>query len=200
MNTSPKTFDFREAASELVDFVRSRAEGFGRGSASAPATVAQIELAVLAALGAEPQNASQILSKAKISAAGGWQPTSGEVHRALATLVGAGSAIETVDGERKVYAITEAGVAALVAAAETPADAPDSPTTEETGHTAGRFGFSSNDFKRWADCDPNFIKTAAGMAPVVSDIAQNATREQQLRATEVLAEARRKLHAILAEG
>jgi len=200
VNNSPKTFDFRETASELVDFIRSRAEGFGRGNVTAPATAAQVELAVLAALGTEPQNATQILSKAKLAAAGAWQPTSGDVHRALAALVAAGSATETVDGERKVYAITEAGVAALVAATETPADAPGEPSTEKTGHTSGRFGFSSADFKRWADCDPNFIKTAAGLAPVLSDVAQNGTREQQQRATEVLADARRKLHAILAEG
>jgi DNA-binding PadR family transcriptional regulator len=212
VNNSPKTFDFREAASELVDFVRSRAEGFGRNTAATPATASQIELAVLAALGAEGQNATQITNQLKVSAAGAWQPTAGDVHRALAALIAAGSAAETVDGDRKVYAITEAGFSALKAAAENQADATDAPEADKNGSSAGhsagqtagnwagRFNWNSSDFKRWADCDPNFIKTAAGMAPVLGDIAQNATREQQQRATEVLAEARRRLHAILAEG
>jgi len=197
---SAKTFDFRETANELVDFIRARAEGFGRTMAATPATTAQIELAVLIALGSEPQNASQILSKLTLGSAGSWQPTSGEVHRALTSLVGAGSAAETIDGDRKVYAITDAGIENLAQAAENQADAASDDATKQTGANGGRFSWIGADLKRLADCDPNFLKIAAGLAPVVSDVAQNGSREQQQLATEVLAEARRKLHAILAEG
>ena len=49
------------------------------------------------------------------------------------------------------------------------------------------------------NCDVSFLKSASKLGPVMLDVAQAGTREQQQAAASVLDEMRTKLHVILAE-
>mgnify|MGYP006172790331 CR=1 FL=1 len=52
--------------------------------------------------------------------------------------------------------------------------------------------------KNLMNCDATFLKSASKLGPVMLDVAQTATREQQQAAAAVLDEMRHKLHGILA--
>jgi hypothetical protein len=86
--------------------------------------------------------------------------------------------------DRKVFAIAEPGREALAKASE------NIPEVSDETKTVGN----------WLNFDPNFLKTAAKLAPAINDIAKTGTRAQQEKATQVLEEARRQIHLILAEG
>jgi hypothetical protein len=48
------------------------------------------------------------------------------------------------------------------------------------------------------NCDATFLKSATKLGPVLLDVAQTGTREQQQVAAAALDELRHKLHGILA--
>ena len=51
----------------------------------------------------------------------------------------------------------------------------------------------------WMSCDPKFLSSASKLPPVMLDIAQTGTKEQQARAAEILDKVRHDLHKVLAE-
>jgi DNA-binding PadR family transcriptional regulator len=103
----------------------------------------------------------------------------------LAALTEAKKVSAKTDGDRKVYSITKAGKAALK-------DAAANPVTETTSARAS--GPNIN----LLNCDATFLKSATKLGPVMLDVAQTGTREQQQAAAAVLDEMRHKLHGILA--
>ena len=144
----------------------------------------QIELAILASLAEGSKNASETVSALTLAGAGAWVPTTGKIHPALAKLTEDKKISEKTEGDRKVYSITKAGKSALKDAAENPA------TDSATGATGST--------KNLMNCDATFLKSASKLGPVMLDVAQTGTREQQQAAAAVLDEMRHKLHGILA--
>ena len=89
--------------------------------------------------------------------------------------------------DRKTYSITESGKAALDLAKE---------NLDTSAHrVASKLNMNFN----WMSCDPKFLSSASKLPPVMLDIAQTGTREQQARAAEILDKARHDLHKVLAE-
>jgi DNA-binding PadR family transcriptional regulator len=185
MSNTSKNFDLREVFGDLLNQVKERTMDFGQSRSAAQPSPDQIEIAVLATLSATPKNAADVVSALALTSAGIWVPTVGKIHPVLASLTEAKKVSAKTDGDRKVYAITKAGKAALKEAAA-------NPVTETTSARA------SGPNMNLLNCDATFLKSATKLGPVMLDVAQTGTREQQQAAAAVLDEMRHKLHGILA--
>ncbi len=185
MSNTSKNFDFREVFGDLFSQVKERAIDFGQPRTSSQPTSEQVEIAVLATLADNSKNVTEIVAALGMSSAGSWAPTAGKIHPLLATLAEAKKVTAKTEGERKVYSITKSGKAALKEAAEKPVT--ESASARPNGPS-----------KNLLNCDASFLKSASKLGPVMLDVAQTGTREQQLAAAEVLDEMRHKLHGILA--
>ena len=184
VSTSPKNFDLREIVGDLVTLVKDRAKDVGQSRGTAQPSAEQIELAILATITETPKNATEIVAALALAGAGVWAPSTGKIHPALAKLTEDKKVTAKTDGDRKVYTITKAGKSTLKDAAENPA------TDSATGATGST--------KNLMNCDATFLKSASKLGPVMLDVAQTGTREQQQAAAAVLDEMRHKLHGILA--
>lgn len=171
-------FDLREAVDSLRDAFGPAFAGhlgrmggrMGRGD---------IRAAVLVELAEEPMHGYQLIQAIETRSGGTWKPSPGSVYPTLQLLVDEGLATATQEGERKVYALTDAGTAA--AAEFTAAPHP----------SASRRGWDS---ERAA-----LPKAGAKLAQALGQVTTSGTKEQQERAVAIIDEARRKLYAILAE-
>ena len=187
MSTAGNSFDPRQAIEGLFGYVKDMAVGsMNRGFKPQP-DADLVEAAVLAALESGTKTAAQIVKAISLAAGGTWAPTDGQVNKALAKLSEADLVSAKTKSDRKTYSLTKAGEEALVAAKDKMAEAPSVSTTKN---------FANMD---WLNCDPNFLKSASKLPPVMLDIAQTATREQQHKAAEILDTARHDLHKVLAE-
>ncbi len=185
MNNKSKNFDLREIFGDLLSQVRDRAIDFGQPRSAAQPTSEMIEVAVLAALSEAPKNAAEIVSNVGLSSAGTWVPTLGKIYPALAALTEAKKVSAKTDGDRKVYTITKAGKAALKEAAANPVNESASARPSMPKMTL-------------LNCDATFLKSATKLGPVMLDVAQTGTREQQQAAAAALDDVRHQLHVILA--
>ena len=186
VSTSSKSFDLRELVGDLVTLVKDRASEAGQARGSAQPSAEQTELAILATLSDGSKNASEIVSALALASAGAWAPTTGKVHPALAKLTEEKKVLAKTEGDRKVYTITKTGKSAVKYGAAQPA--PEVGATRPAGSTRSSI-----------TCDTSFLKSASKLGPVMLDVAQTGTREQQQAAAAVLDEMRNKLHVILAE-
>lgn len=186
MSTSSKTFDLRELVGDLVTLVKDRAADVGQARGSAQPSSEQIELAILATLADGSKNAGEIVSALALAGAGAWAPTTGKIHPALAKLTEDKKVSAKTEGDRKIYAITKTGKSAIKDGAAQPA--PEAGATSTAGSTRNMLA-----------CDVSFLKSASKLGPVMLDVAQTGTREQQQAAAAALDEMRNKLHVILAE-
>ena len=196
MAETPNSFDWKETLDELKGFVRARA-GAMSGQPQHKPSASQLETAVLSALAAEPKNAAQVVSAISLASAGSSSVNASQVHPVLAKLTEAELVKAKNKDDRKVFSITDLGREALAAAGEKLADEA-AETDASAGSSSSKLGWGST--KDWLQFDPNFMKSAAKLAPAISDVAKTGTRKQQEQASKVLEEARRQLHVILAEG
>lgn len=169
-----------------MTLVKDRASDVGQARGSAQPSAEQTELAILATLSDGSKNASEIVSALALASAGAWAPTTGKVHPALAKLTEEKKVLAKTEGDRKVYTITKTGKSAVKDGAAQPA--PEVGATRPAGSTRSSI-----------TCDTSFLKSASKLSPVMLDVAQTGTREQQQAAAAVLDEMRNKLHVILAE-
>jgi DNA-binding PadR family transcriptional regulator len=141
-----------------------------------------VRTAALILLSEEPRNGYQIMQELEQRSDGLWRPSPGSVYPALQQLEDEGLVrTEEIDG-RKVLRLTEAGEAAV---AERPADAP----------------------APWEEFTRGMGDTAIELAGLMKEVAFAFTQvmrvggeRQQAEAAQVLAETRRSLYRILAEG
>lgn len=190
MSTESKNFDPRQVIDELIGFVRDRAsDARTRGFIPKP-TSEQIERAILSAIASDSKNVTEIVKAISLASGGTWQPTSGQVQTSLARLGESELVASKTKGDRKVYSITKAGAEALANAAN---------ASESEPSAADQSGTRPSSNWNLMTCDPAFVKAASKLGPVLLDIAQTGTREQQSRAAAILEGARHELHVILAE-
>ncbi|MEW9530282.1 PadR family transcriptional regulator [Microbispora sp. NPDC049125] len=153
--------------------------GFGRGR---KAKRGDVRAAILALLSEEPRNGYQIIQEIAQRSEGGWKPSPGAVYPALQQLTDEGLVrAEETDG-RKTFQLTEAG-RAYIAEHEDETRAPWEDMTPDIGDNVHELF----DLSRQA-------------ASALFQIAQGGTDGQVRQAKQVLAETRRKLYQILADG
>ncbi len=191
MSDSSKNSELRELLGELVSVVRERAgKAFSSSSSSSSSSSkmpaeAQLKTAILASISIEAKNAQEIISAIVVSSGGALRLTSGQVQTILSSLSEEKLVSSKTDGDRKVYTITKAGKAALKEAAAKPVNESASARPSMPNMNL-------------LNCDATFLKSATKLGPVMLDVAQTGTPEQQQAAAAALDDMRHKLHGILA--
>lgn len=187
MSTAKSDFEPREAIQGLFNYVKDMASSAISRPSNIQPGEEQVEAAVLGALESGPKTATQISKAILVSAAGAWAPTDGQINKSLTKLADTDKVTVKTKADRKTYSITESGKAALDLAKE---------NLDTSAHrVASKLNMNFN----WMSCDPKFLSSASKLPPVMLDIAQTGTREQQARAAEILDKARHDLHKVLAE-
>lgn len=187
MSATSKNFEPREAIEGLFGYVKEMATStLNRGPKAQP-NEDRVETAVLAALESGSKTAGQITKAIALAAGGTWTPTDGQISKTLAKLAEVEKVSVKTKADRKTYTLTDAGQAALAEAKEA--------TTEAAAANPSKTSANLS----WLACEPNFLKSASKLPPVMLDLAQTGTREQQIKAAQILDKARHDLHAVLAE-
>jgi DNA-binding PadR family transcriptional regulator len=172
---------------DLTNAVRERVEDITSKANIAPTSKEALETAVLASLEGESKNAHQVLESLVVASAGKLNVTSGTVQSALNALVEREQAKSKAKGDRKVYSLTDAGKNSLKQAKADAANADQQAAKSSTKSMS------------FVSLDPKFVSSATKLGPVLIDIAQTGTREQQAKAVEILEKTRKQLHVILAD-
>lgn len=152
--------------------------GFG-GPGGMRARRGDVRSAILRLLSEKPMHGYQIIQELSTRSGGAWSPSAGSVYPTLQLLADEGllSAQETAG--KKVFSLTEAGVAAVAETADQPA-----PWEDAAQSDSGAAGY----------------RQAAGrLMQVVFQIGKTGTPAQAEAAIEVLNDARKKLYTLLAE-
>lgn len=186
--------ELRDSVSSLLNTIRNSVGTMAQSATAAAPDVRQQEVAVLQALAAAPLNLSQIETAVAAASAGAWAPSTGTLSTLLDQLVAAAEVSANVTKDRKVFTITASGKQAL-------ADHLANPTAADSD--AGTSGSATSSWTlpnlgNLPGCDPRFLKEAAKLTPVLWDMSQTGTRDQQAKATELLEQTRHQLHQILA--
>ncbi len=140
-----------------------------------------IRTAALLLLAEEPRNGYQIMQEVQERSGGLWSPSPGSVYPALAQLEDEGLIRTEESDGRKLFAITDQGRALL---SERGADRPA--PWEQTGDRAGGMH--------------ELGKLMREVASAFAQVMRTGSEGQIDRATGVLAETRRDLYRILADG
>lgn len=189
MSTSKSDFEPREALEGLWVYVKEMAtSAVSRGTKFEPSE-AQIDAAVLGALESGSKTATDVAKAISLASGGAWTPTDGQVNRSLTKLSDTDMVSTKTKGDRKTYSITKDGLATLDLAKE------NAPSAAKQSTSAPKMSMNLN----WMTCDPHFLTAASKLPPVLLDIAQTGTKEQQAKAAEILDKARHDLHVALAE-
>ena len=159
--------------------------GGGRGRGRARVRRGDVRSAILSVLAdaSEPVNGYQVIQQIAERTHDAWKPSPGSVYPTMAQLADEGL-IEDAPAGRKTVQLTKAGFAHVTEKAEELAAVWrvfDEDSTEDDGH---------HDLRQ-------VIKQTVG---AIVQVASTGTPAQQDRAVEILAETRRKLYGLLAEG
>jgi DNA-binding PadR family transcriptional regulator len=140
-----------------------------------------IRTAALLLLAEEPRNGYQIMQEVEERSQGAWNPSPGSVYPALAQLEDEGLiAIGEEDG-RKLYELTDAGRKAL----------------EERGERPAPWEQMSGEFTPVVH---DLVKQARDVRFAFAQIIRTGSEAQIQSARDVLAQTRRDLYGILADG
>lgn len=150
--------------------------GPGRGRASR----GDLRAAVLLLLDEQPMHGYQLMQSIAERSGGRWTPSPGAVYPALNLLEDEGLVVVSAEGGRKIAALTEDGHAYVAQHRESWAD-PFAAVGE------GRSG-------------PNLRGLLAQLHEATRQVARAGTPEQVAAAATILAEARRSLYLLLADG
>jgi DNA-binding PadR family transcriptional regulator len=142
-----------------------------------------VRAAILDVLTSEPMNGYQIIQQIAERSGGAWKPSPGSVYPTVQQLEDEGLVEGTEGNGKRVLQLTDEGRAYVeahpdeIAATWRPFDQPD----EDEG--------------------PGDLKPVVGqMMGAVWQLIVSGTKQQQAEAAEIIADTRRKLYGILAEG
>lgn len=188
MSTASSNFDPRQAIEGLFGYVKDMATNSLKTGIKVQPDETRVEAAVLAALESGSKTAAQIVRAIGLASGGVWVPTDSQVNKSLAKLLDTELVSAKTKGDRKSYSLTKKGESSLEGAREKMAEAP-------SVSSPSKMNLNLN----WMTCDPKFLTAASKLPPVMLDIAQTATKEQQMKAAAILDKARHDLHVVLAE-
>lgn len=139
-----------------------------------------VRTAILVLLAEEPMHGYQLIQQIESRTMGAWKPSPGSVYPTLQMLADEGLVSSEEDGDRKVYALTEAGRDAAATAADGPLPW-DSPNVRNAERMSA------------------LPKAGVKLAQAALQLQHTGSPEQLERAVEIVDDARRALYAILAE-
>jgi DNA-binding PadR family transcriptional regulator len=151
-----------------------RRGGRGRGGGRP-----NVRASVLALLAERPMHGYEMITELETRTGGVWRPSPGSIYPTLQLLEDEGLIVSEESGGRRRFTLTESG--------RTEAEAVGQPAPwEQVGDET---------VENWHD-----LKDAAvGTMDALRQVMMTGTDEQRQRAVEVIADARRKLYAILAD-
>jgi DNA-binding PadR family transcriptional regulator len=152
--------------------------GFG-GPGGGRARRGDIRAAVLRLLSESPMHGYQIIQELSARSGGAWSPSPGSVYPTLQLLADEGLIVAEETAGKKVFSLTETGVAAVAETADQPAPWEDA-AQGDTGTASYR-------------------EAAGKLMAALVQIGKGGSAEQVAAATDVLNDTRKKLYAILAE-
>jgi DNA-binding PadR family transcriptional regulator len=148
--------------------------GHGRGRR------ANVRAAVLALLAERPMHGYEMIQELESRTGGVWRPSPGSIYPTLQMLEDEGLIVSEESAGRKRFTLTPAGRA----------------EAEQASRSAPWGEFSDHTVSSWHDIrDATF-----GAMNALRQVMMNGTDEQRQRAVDVIAEAKRKLYAILADS
>lgn len=139
-----------------------------------------VRATVLRLLSESPMHGYQIIHEIETRSGGAWKPSPGSVYPTLQLLADEGLIEASESGGRRTYSLTEAGAAVAAAEADRPAP------WDATEHRAK---------------GPKSALAMAGLdlARAAAEVARIGSTAQIAEAESVLEDARRALHALLAQ-
>jgi DNA-binding PadR family transcriptional regulator len=141
-----------------------------------------VRAAILLALADEPMHGYQIMQRLEERSGGAWRPSPGSVYPTLQLLEDQGMVKgEEADG-RRVFALTDAGVAESAAIRERVGD---SPWAAEGGEQDPRFALRQAVFQ---------------LGAAVKQVGKTGSPDLVQSSLEILREARKRIYALLAEA
>jgi DNA-binding PadR family transcriptional regulator len=121
----------------------------------------------------------QIIQELSARSGGAWSPSAGSVYPTLQLLADEGLVSSEETGGKKVFSLTDAGMATAAETAEQPAPWDDA-----------------------AQSDPGvqgLREAAQRLMPAIWQVGKTGSADQAARAAAILTETRRQIYAILAE-
>jgi DNA-binding PadR family transcriptional regulator len=152
--------------------------GFG-GPGGGRARRGDVRSAVLRLLAEQPMHGYQIIQELSSRSGGAWSPSAGSVYPTLQLLADEGLVTSEEAGGKKVFSLTEAGIAAVAETADQPA-----PWDEAAESGSGATGLR---------------EATARLMHAIVQVGKTGSADQIGRAVELLTDARKKLYSILAE-
>jgi DNA-binding PadR family transcriptional regulator len=138
-----------------------------------------VRTALLALLSERPMHGYEMIQELDERTGGIWRPSPGSVYPTLQMLEDEGLVASTQSEGRKLFTLTDEGATVAATAAENPPWAKIADETVAEAHDVRAAAF--------------------GLFNALREVGTQGSEDQRARALEVLAEARRKLYAILAE-
>lgn len=155
----------------------------GRRGGRGRARRGDVRQAVLALLADEPLNGYQMIQKLAEHTEGGWKPSPGAIYPALAQLEDEGL-IEQFDNQgTKAYRLTEAGQSAAGEIGQKPWET-----------------FNAENAPLHPEAMKAMWSEFRGLAMAAQELTRNGSQAQQERASQLLAETKRKLYGLLADS
>ena len=153
---------------------------WARGMRGPKARRGDVRAAILSVLSDAPRNGYQVIQEIAERTGGAWKPSPGSIYPTLQQLEDEGLVVQTEDGGRKSYALTDEGRAYVES------------HPDEMAAPWASMGETDND----GDLRPVLGQVAAAMWQVMAV----GSPEQQASAREAIIELRKTLYGILAEG
>ena len=137
-----------------------------------------VRAGILLLLMEQPMHGYQIMQELTERSGGAWTPSAGSIYPALQLLADEGLVVAEEDSGKKVFRLSEAGMAAAAELADRPAP------WAEVGH-------------QWHGHD-GYRDAVGKLMRAVFEVGKAGNREQMHAAAEVLNDARKRLYGILA--
>jgi DNA-binding PadR family transcriptional regulator len=192
MNNSFGNFDIQSAIKSLVTSVREMG-GFNpeQVGKAAFADDSRLRAAILVALLGTPKTGHDIMLT--LGADHGVKNIdAARVYPLLEELLDTGLVSAKFEKDRRVFKLTTEGNAQ--------AKQSESAQDEASGASGASGGSSGSvNWPKWVDLTGTLPRSLAKLASVSFEVSNSATKEQQAEAAEVLDQARKQLHAILAK-
>lgn len=153
--------------------------GFGPGGFHKRAKRGAVRFGILMLLAEGPKHGYQLIQELGEKSGGMWQPSPGSVYPALEKLEEHGMVTSTEEGDKKVYALTDAG-----------------------REKVARFKEQAPPWAMSQEIPSGVVDLRDAMAQLASaamQVAKTGTDEQRARAVEIVTSARKGLYGILAE-
>lgn len=140
-----------------------------------------VRAAILAILAERPANGYQIIQEIEERSRGGWKPSPGSIYPTLSQLEDEGLVRAGDDSGRRMFELTDRG-------------------QEYVANHGDEVSAPWEAFAAAEDEDDELRPLLAQTAAALWQVMGTGTTEQQARARDVLADTRRKLYGILADG